>query len=748
MEAVMPAAAEAPAASPPSAKPDMRRMEAVIPAALRADVIIRRQFFKHQEYYVIKDPLALTYFRLLPEEAYILTQLDGKRTLRQIAQRFTQRYPNHSRSVVELAQFVNQLGASGLLSLSASRFMENARRTVPQQLLTSWAKMVGGLLFLKIPLIDPSAWLGDLVHALRFLWTKWFVGAALLLFVWTAGLLLANAGEFSSQHLDFFSASNLLLLWFTIIFIKTLHEFGHAMTCRRFGGEVHEMGVCLMLFTPCGYVDASDAWMMRHKRHKLFVTLAGVFTELILACIAAHLWLVLPDGIARTLAFNAMLVASVNTLIFNINPLMRFDGYYVMCDLLEVPNLRSKAMSFCSYHLQRLLLGYRNRQQESMFEQEANGRVFVIYSVAAYVYMIFIIYGITQIFGRILAPVGLREFGLYLGYFVEASFIALPFIKVFMDATKPGAHIVKTGSAGRRLSAIALGLAVIVGVSFVMPSHHHVTQQAVVAPESFEGVASEVGGVISRIHVRTGQWVEAGELLVTLSNSEVEAELLVAEAARQQARVQFGSSAYAQHWSLARGRAGVAQQMEVAEAGYQLAAARAAKLQIRATTAGYVLTPNVEKLTGAYAGPFELIMRLGDTRRLKLVVPLTEDEAQLVERGSKVSGRWLATADSFESHLDAISSQPARPADLQLGMIAHFGGSVPPHLLQRRPHEPVDYPVFLASAPLEQPAHTMVDGLRVRVTIEGKETTVGRKAWRWFMSLFDLKADVGTQKRR
>ncbi|HYD85251.1 MAG TPA: hypothetical protein VEA63_14395, partial [Opitutus sp.] len=98
MEAIMPAA-EAPAASPPSAKPDMRRMEAVIPAALRADVIIRRQFFKHQEYYVIKDPLALTYFRLLPEEAYILTQLDGKRTLRQIAQRFTQRYPNHSRSV-------------------------------------------------------------------------------------------------------------------------------------------------------------------------------------------------------------------------------------------------------------------------------------------------------------------------------------------------------------------------------------------------------------------------------------------------------------------------------------------------------------------------------------------------------------------------------------------------------------------------------------------------------------------------
>lgn len=739
MEAVIPSAAPKPAATA-----DSRRLEGVVPAALRADVIIRRQFFKHEEYYVIKDPLALTYFRLLPEEAYILTQFDGKRTLRQIAQRFSRRYPNHSRSVVELAQFVNQLGASGLLSLSASRFMENARRTAPQRLLTLWAKTLSQVLFLKIPLIDPSAWLGDLVHALRFLWTKWFVGGALVLFGWTAGLLVANAGEFSNHRLDFFSASNLLLIWLSMAVIKTLHEFGHAMTCRRFGGEVHEMGVCFMLFTPCGYVDASDAWMMRHRRHKLFVTIAGVFTELIIASIAAHFWLVLPDGLARSLAFNAMIVASVNTIIFNINPLMRFDGYYVLCDLLEIPNLRTKAMLFCSYHLQRLLLGFRNRQQEAMFEQEANGKVFVIYAVGAYIYMMFIIYGITQIFARLLAPVGLQEFGLYLGYFVEASFVALPFIKVFMDATKPGAHIVKTGSARKRLSLIALGLAALVGLSLIVPSHHHVTQQAVVAPETFEGVVSEVGGVIAAVHVRTGQWVEPGDLLVTLENSEVAAELEIAEVSRQQARVQFGAQGYSPAWSVARHRAAAAQEMEIAEAGYQLAAARAAKLQIRATIAGFVLTPDVEKLSGSYAPPYTLIMRLGDTRRLKLVVPLTEDEAQLVERGSRVNGRWLATAEPFETTLETVSSQPARPAELQPGMIAYFGGSVPGHLLQRKSHHPVDYPVFLATAALAQPGHAVFEGLRVRVTIEGREATIGQKVWRWFRSLFSLKTDRGT----
>ncbi len=738
MEAVIPASAPVAAARP--AAGGTRPLESIAPSPLRADIIVRRQFFKHQEYYVIKDPLALTYFRLQPEEAYILSLLDGRRTLGDISRRFNRRYPNHSRTVPEISHFISQLGASGLLNISASRFVENARQTGSQKLMMIWARLVSQALFIKIPLIDPSPWLGQLVHALRFLWTKWFVLAACLLFVWTAGLLLANAGEFASNRVDFFSAGNLILLWISIILIKTLHEFGHATTCRRFGGEVHEMGVCFMLFTPCGYVDASDAWMMRQKRHKLFVTIAGVFTELIIASISAHLWLVLPDGILRSLAFNGMIVASVNTLIFNINPLMRFDGYYVMCDLLEIPNLRSKAMVYCSYHLQRIFLGYRNLQQEAMFDQDANGRVFVMYSVLAYTYMIFIIYSITQIFARILEPVGLSEFGLYLGYFVEASFVALPFIKVFMDATSPGAHIVKTGSARRRLGLMGVVLAVIAAGSFLVPTHHHVSQQAIVMPESFEAVASDVGGVVASVHVHTGQWVEPGDLLVTLSNPEILSELHVAEASRQQARVRFAALGYAPGRPVPGQNAKAAQEIELAESAYQRAAARAASLELRARTAGHVLTPEVAKLTGSYAMPSVPIMRLGDTQRLQLAVPLSESEAQVVQRGAPVTGRWLATGTKFETKLDSVSSQPSKPADVHIGMLAYFGGPVPSGFMQRDARERSDYPVFLATAPLPKPDHPVMDGLRVRVTIEGEATTWGRKVWRGFLSLFDLKA--------
>jgi putative peptide zinc metalloprotease protein len=735
MEAVSTAAAP-----PPVAEQRNLQLEATIPAPLRADIIIRRQFFKHQEYYVLKDPLALTYFRLMPEEAYILTQLDGKRSLGQIAEKFNARYPNHAYTVNELAVFVNQLGGGGLLNISASRFVESASKTAPQKILMLWAKLISTSLFVKIPLIDPSEWLGSLAHAIRFVWTKWFVGGVLLLFIWTAGLLLVNADQFRAHRIDFFSASNLILLWFTIIVIKTLHEFGHATTCRHFGGEVHEMGVCILCFTPCGYVDASDAWMMRRQRHKLFTTIAGVFTELIMACIAAHFWLVLPDGLARNVAFNAMLVASINTIVFNINPLMRFDGYYVLCDLLEIPNLRSKAISFCSYHLQRVLLGYRNQNQEAAFIREANGRVFIFYSVAAYIYMISIIYGFTQIFGRVLEPIGLHDFGLSLGFFVEGSFVALPFIKVIMDAAKPGTHIVKIGSSSRRAFIILAGLAGLVTLCFFIPSRHHVTQQAIVVAHAREGIASEIGGVIKQVHVHTGQWVKPGDLLITLDNPDVTADLQIADAERRQTEVRSRAVQQSSQWMVSQTRAFLAQQVEAADAAYRVAAARAAKLQIRSSIAGYVLTPDAEKLAGTYAAPNAVILRVGDTRQLELVVPLTEEEAQMVHAGAQVSGRWLATVEPFETKLDAVSSQPAKPSELQNGMLAYFGGPVPMQMLQHDPRDRPDYPIFLATAPMQRPAFEVPEGLRVRVTIEGDPTTVGRKAWRSILSWFNLKA--------
>jgi len=386
---------------------------AMIPARLRSDLVIKKQRFKNKDYFVIKDPLALTYQRLGTEEAYLVSLLDGKRSIRTILEEFKKGYPNWEMSPREAAAFVNQLGNNGLLNINARKFVEFARgsKQQPNSILALWGKVMSKLIFLKIPLVDPSPWLGKLTAKFGWVWTRPFIGGCICFFAWTIFWLFANRQEFANNNISFFSPQNLGLLWFQIIFIKTLHEFGHAMTSRHFGAEVHEMGLCMICFTPCGYVDATDAYMMKYRRHKIYTVIAGIFIEFIIASIAAHIWLYSGPGLVKNLAFNAMLVASINTLFFNMNPLMKFDGYYVISDLLEIPNLRTKSIAYCSYSFQKIFLGIRNLMLEPIFEEDSNSRVFLLYAIAAFTYMGFIIISLSQIFARVLTPYGLGQFG-------------------------------------------------------------------------------------------------------------------------------------------------------------------------------------------------------------------------------------------------------------------------------------------------------------------------------------------------
>ncbi|HQU08383.1 MAG TPA: hypothetical protein PLV25_00295, partial [Opitutales bacterium] len=261
-------------------------------APLRPDLIFQRQRFKNEEYYVVKDPLSLAYFRLRPEETFLLHLLDGKRTLREITEIYEEEFPNNPRSPQDVAQFCNQVGRSGLLVINARSFIDIIKNKPKPKysLFMLWVKAVSKLMFFKFPLLDPSPWLGKLVHQVRFLWSTPVVLSCLVFYAFTGLWVFFHREAFEANTINFFSPANLIWLPFITIFIKTCHEFGHATTCARFGGEVHEMGVCCICFMPCGYVDASDAWMMRRKSHKIYVTIAGVFTEFMIASICAYLW--------------------------------------------------------------------------------------------------------------------------------------------------------------------------------------------------------------------------------------------------------------------------------------------------------------------------------------------------------------------------------------------------------------------------------------------------------------------------
>ncbi len=724
-------------------------LEKMVPSRLRADLIIHKQYFKNDEYFVIKDPLALTYFRLRPEDAFIINLLDGKRNLKAIAEEYYQQYPNSTHKLEDIGSFIQHLGIGGLLNINARRFVDYARQKParPNSLLKLWMMSMQKLIFLKVPLIDPSPWLGKVTAKITFVWSHWFVGTCLAFFAWTIFWLILNREAFAHNDINFLSPANLFLLWLSIIFVKTCHEFGHATTCRHFGGEVHEIGVCLICFTPCGYVDASDAYMMKHKRHKIYTTLAGVFTEFIIATLCAYAWLYLSPGLLKNIAFNLMFVASINTIFFNMNPLMRFDGYYVVSDLADIPNLRTKSINYCSYRIQQFLFGIRNTFQERLFDLQTNGRFFIIYAISAFLYMAFIIYSLSQIFAHVLAPYGLGEFGLSLGVFAQISFIGFPIAKVLSDAFSPEAasHIIKVESTKNRLIFIGLSLLVIFLVIAFLPSRYNINRQGIVLYSQSEIIATRTGGLVQDVFAKTGDWVEEGEVVIRLKNPSLESDLAIAQVDFELAKLSYGDLQNESSWETTRHMAGAAAALEVAETHYRRVLEEAEDLELKAPIAGYVLTTDVHQFIGKYIVPRQALMRVGTRDSLRLILPLTETEVQLIEPGSEVHGRWKADAHKFETVIDVFPSQKASNADYLDAMFTEFGGPAPREKVEQQnqqnslfPNDP-QFALFLAEAPLMNHAknYKVFEGMRVQATILGKKTTLGKKIWRNVVSFWD-----------
>jgi putative peptide zinc metalloprotease protein len=731
--------------APSSAQVRERELAAVVAAPLRADLVMQKQLFRGTEYYVIKDPLALTYFRLQHEEGFLITLLDGKRSIGEVHAEFRERFPNHDLTMHDVAGFVNQMSMAGLLNINAQRFVSVARaqESVRSSWIMMWGKLISGLLFMRFPLIDPSPWLGRLAHAIRFVWTRWFVGLSLAFVAWTAFWLILHREAFTQNTINFFSPGNLFLVWVTIILVKTTHEFGHATTCRHFGGEVHEMGVCLICFAPAGYVDASDSWMMRKKAHKLYTTMAGVFIEFVIASVSAYLWLYLPPGLTKNLAFNAMIVASVNTVFFNANPLMKFDGYYILSDVLEIPNLRTKAMTYCSYHIQRILLGYRNLLQERALGEERHNRAFIVYSVLAFAYMMTVIYSLTQVFARVLGPYGLHDFGLGIGIFVEGSFAMFPVVKVLSDAFSAGrANTIRDEPVARRIVKWLIPLVIVLVLLSRVPSHYTVHVQSVIVPMQTVRAGVAVGGVVETVHVRTGEWVNADQPLLTLRNEDV---TLDSEAAQLQ--FESASVAYAgvQADRTLRGSAAgprAALGLEVAATTRERARRDQKELVVRAPAAGVVTTPDITTLKGQYLGAGFGLLRVADMRRFKLLIPLTESQAELIEVGSQVRGRMIADGREVEAAITVRPTQKAGWEDYRPAMLSAFGGPAPFEMSSASSRTQPSFGLYIAEAEVSKPSSGLMDGLRVKVEVQGRAATYGQRVWRWLASLWRARTSA------
>jgi putative peptide zinc metalloprotease protein len=489
--------------------------------SLRPTVQMHRQIFRGERWYVISDPVTNHFFRITPSAHDLLCRLGRGRTVQEAWEESLERDPDGAPGQEELIQLLGQLHQANLLRGDVppetanlfERHTERRRRELRAQF---------NLLSFRIPLFDPDRWLSLSLPLVRWLFGP--IGLVLWLGVVGAAVKVAleHAPDFAAQSEGLLAPTNLGLLYLGLVLIKVLHEFGHAFACRALGGEVHEMGVMFLYFSPVPYVDATSSWAMRERGPRIFVAAAGMIVELFVAALAVFVWANTAPGALHSVAYNMIFVASVTTLVFNLNPLMRYDGYYILSDWLELPNLAARSMEMLRYFAERYLFGCR--KLESPAATRCEGWVLASYGATSWVYRLFVFVGISWwISGQWLV------LGLVLALLCAGSFIVVPLWKLArylatsntLARTRPRAVLVTCG-----------GLAIVLAVLALWPMPHRFRAPGVLRAEEYSEIFTSTPGDVAEVKSASGTRVEKGQPLVRFVNRTLELEIAAAEAAR------------------------------------------------------------------------------------------------------------------------------------------------------------------------------------------------------------------------
>ncbi len=482
---------------------------------LRPGVITRRQNYRGERWIVLENPFSNQFFRLRPEAFEFIARLRPDRTVEQVWQECLSRFPDHAPGQEAVIQLLSQLYFSNLLqydtAADAAQLFERYKKRRQRELGSRFLN----IMFMRFPLLDPDRFLVKTLPVVSKLISP--VGALLWLIVVGIGLktVFDHWPALWDQTQSVLSPGNVPLLYLALIFVKTLHEFGHAYFCRKWGGEVHVMGIMLMIFTPVPYVDASSSWGFRSHARRALVGGAGMIVEVFLAAIAAVVWAKTGPGVLHSVAHNIMFVASVSTLVFNLNPLLRFDGYYILSDLLQVPNLHQRAMQQLRYLAERDLFGVKKLHSPARTALGEWG--FATFGVGAGIYRVIV-------FGGILLAVADRflVIGIVMAIVCLISWVTVPVIKfVRYLSSSPKLERVRLRAVGVTAGILAALLILLQVIPF--PSRFRAS--GVVRAAERTELVTEVAGSVAELQAKPGSRVAKDQPLLRMTNAELALEL-------------------------------------------------------------------------------------------------------------------------------------------------------------------------------------------------------------------------------
>lgn len=633
--------------------------------ALRAHTRVHRHVYRGAPWFVVQDFAAGRVHRFTPSAYRIIAMMDGHRSVNEIWKTVDDKLGDEAPTQDDIIQLLAKLHGADLLLVETPADAKDLFRRYQQRRRQGLKQRFANPMAMRFALLDPDRLLNRMMPWVRPV----FSGPGLM--VW--GVVVAVALVMAAMHWAeltenmsdrVLSAQNLFLIWLVYPVIKLLHELGHGLTVKRWRGEVHEMGIMLLVLAPVPYVDASASAAFKDKRKRMLVGAAGIMVELFVAALAMFVWAAAEPGLVRSVAFNVMLIGGISTVFFNGNPLLRFDAYYVLADFLDMPNLGARANQYIGYLLQRYAFGFQ--EAESPASDPGERPWLSGYSVLAFVYRMFIMFSIILfISGKFFVV------GILLALWAITAQIILPLIKyaVFLFADPK-----LRGQRPRAVAGVGGTVLILLAAFLWVPVPLSTYAQGVVwAPDQSE-VRAGADGVVTQLLTLPDDTVDVGRPLLELHDPLLNARVRILEADLREAEARY----HALRTSEPVQAAIIADEITTIREDLALARTRLDALTVRSRVAGNFLLERPRDLVNRYVHNGDLIGYVTDLSQGRVRVAVTQENVGLIrERTDSV---WVRLTEQLDEPVQATVSRavPAAMDRLPSAVLGTAGGGAVP----------------------------------------------------------------------
>jgi len=699
---------------------------------LRTTVDMHRQLFRGEKWYVLRDPFNNRFFRIAPPAYDFIVRLRADRTVEETWLDCLEHFPETAPGQEEVIRLLGQLYAMNLLLASdvtpdSKRLFERYTRTRQREV----RSRLLSIMFVRVPLFDPEAILRRFSWMIRGIFSPLSGAVWLIAVLWAAKIVVDHADTVFARAQAVLAPDNLFLLYLGLVLVKTVHELGHAAACHRFGGEVHTMGLMLLIFTPLPYMDATSSWGFRNRWHRVLVGGAGMQAEIFVAALAVLYWAHTGEGTLHSLAYNIMFVASVSTVLFNGNPLLRFDGYYILSDMLDIPNLHIRASQQLRHLIEGPVFGCKNSYSPAKDQREMVE--LTLFGIMSWCYRILIFTGIILFVSDKWLIVG----------------VAMAAIGILSWVVRPMVHLAGYLLANPRLQrcrARALGvtftvLIVIAIVLVFLPIAQKVYAPGVVEAVPHLQVVNQVSGYVMETLVQPGERVETGRPLIRLENRELQLKIESAEAKLEEIKALEQQALGKKIADLEP----IQKQLLAVKANLEELKQDKHDLIVRARESGIWISSRMESLVGRWVERgYNLGAIVGEHRfRFSAVVPQAEAAEVFDGRVDRVEVRiWGEAGRSVGvENVKLIPYQHEKLPSPALGWLG--GGEIPVDLERSGDSANAAEPFFLVQTHLqESPAVHLVHGRsgKIRFSLAPKPLLIqwGRQLYQMLQKRYRL----------